>query len=137
MIIEKILLPLQPFEIPVKGLKNGKNVFHWHSDGSFFREFGESGILDADLEIEAEVDYEDYSVTLACRIDGSVVVACDRCLEDLTLPVHAAYERDDYGDARILDLSQDIYDEVCISLPLRKVHPDGECNAETMKYLSK
>ena len=137
MIIEKILLPLQPFEIPVKGLKNGKNVFHWHSDGSFFREFGESGILDADLEIAAEVDYEDYSVTLACRIDGSVVVACDRCLEDLTLPVHAAYERDDYGDARILDLSQDIYDEVCVSLPLRKVHPDGECNAETMKYLSK
>ena len=137
MIIEKILLPLQPFEIPVKGLKNGKNVFHWHSDGSFFREFGESGILDADLEIEAEVDYEDYSVTLACRIDGSVVVACDRCLEDLTLPVHTAYERDDYGDARILDLSQDIYDEVCVSLPLRKVHPDGECNAETMKYLSK
>ena len=128
---------MQPFEIPVKGLKNGKNVFHWHSDGSFFREFGESGILDADLEIEAEVDYEDYSVTLACRIDGSVVVACDRCLEDLTLPVHTAYERDDYGDARILDLSQDIYDEVCVSLPLRKVHPDGECNAETMKYLSK
>ena len=128
---------MQPFEIPVKGLKNGKNVFHGHSDGSFFAGFGNSEILDADLAIEAEVDFEDYSLSVACRIDGSVVVACDRCLEDLTLPVRTAFARDDYGDVRILDLSQDIYDEVCVSLPLRKVHPDGACNAETLKYLSK
>ena len=137
MIIEKNLLPLQPFEIPVKGLKNGKNVFHWHTDGSFFSEFGNAEILGADLEIEAEVDFTDFELSVACRIDGSVTVACDRCLEDLALPVHAAFETEADGAVRVLDLSQDIYDEVCVSLPLRKVHPEGECNAETLQYLSK
>jgi uncharacterized metal-binding protein YceD (DUF177 family) len=36
-----------------------------------------------------------------------------------------------------LDLSQDVYDYVCTSLPLQRMHPEGECNQETTKYLSK
>ena len=36
-----------------------------------------------------------------------------------------------------LDLSQDVYDFVIISLPLRRAHEEGECNEETTKFLSK
>ena len=33
-----------------------------------------------------------------------------------------------------LDMSQIIYDYVCLSLPMQRVHEDGECNPEAMKY---
>ena len=35
-----------------------------------------------------------------------------------------------------LDLSQAIYDYICLSLPVQRVHEEGECDPEAMKYLS-
>ena len=69
-------------------------------------------------------------------ISGSVTVACDRCLEDLELPVVTSFEESYVPDGAELDLSQDVYDYVCISLPLKRVHPDQGCNQETVGYLS-
>ena len=131
MIIENIFVPLQPFVISLKGLEPGRSEFTWHADREFFASFENVEILDADLEVVADVVYEDRTVEVQCRIDGTVAVNCDRCLEELTLPVHTSFETDS------LDLRQDIYDYVCISLPMQRVHPEGECNGETTKYLSK
>ena len=132
MIIENIFVPLQPFVISLKGLEPGRSEFKWHADREFFASFENTEILDADLEVVAEVDYEDRAVDIQCRIDGTVVVICDRCLEELTLPVHTSFE-----ESEELDLRQDVYDYVCISLPMQRIHPEGECNGETVKYLSK
>ena len=32
------------------------------------------------------------------------------------------------------DMSQIIYDYMCLALPMQRVHRDGECNPETVKY---
>jgi uncharacterized metal-binding protein YceD (DUF177 family) len=34
------------------------------------------------------------------------------------------------------DLSQAVYDYVCLSLPIQRVHPEGECNPDTVRFLS-
>jgi uncharacterized metal-binding protein YceD (DUF177 family) len=34
-----------------------------------------------------------------------------------------------------MELSQVVYDYVCTSLPMLRVHPDGECDPATVKYL--
>ena len=34
-----------------------------------------------------------------------------------------------------LDLSQAIYDYVCLSLPMQRVHAEGECNPDTVRFL--
>ena len=35
-----------------------------------------------------------------------------------------------------LDLSQIIYDYVCLSLPVQRVHEEGGCNPEALKFLN-
>ena len=130
--IEKKLLPLQPFVIPVKGLKAGRSDFEWHADGTFFDEYGNPDIIGADVNIAVEVENGEFSVEVKCSISGSVTVRCDLCLGSLVLPVETSFEEED-----VFDLNQDVYDYVCMSLPIRKVHPDGECDEETVKYLSK
>ena len=35
-----------------------------------------------------------------------------------------------------LDLSQIVYDYLCLALPPQRFHPDGECNPEVLKYLA-
>ncbi len=155
MIIEKKLLPLQPFVIPLNGLTQGGNQFDWHADGTFFGNFDNSEILSAELDAEMYVEKASRYIGVDCHLSGWVKVLCDRCLEDLQLPVDTGFKLSvkygdkasaaDAGDREIvmvpegesdLDLSQIVYDYVCTSLPMRRVHPDGECNPETLKYLS-
>ena len=123
---------MQPFVISVKGLKPGRSHLDWHADGQFFASFENSEIKDADLDIAVDIDNDEFEIAVECRIQGTVTVICDRCLEDLVLPVSTSFEEDE-----TLDLNQDIYDFVCLSLPMHRVHPDGECNEETLRYLSK
>ena len=131
------MLTLQPFVVKLTSLGPGKNHFTWHAGPEFFEIFGNVEILDADLEVTANVSYHGLTAEAACAIAGSVTVACDRCLEDLVIPVETSFEESYTPETDELDLRQDVYDFVCISLPLQRVHPEGECNQETTKYLSK
>ena len=120
-------------------MKPGRSRYEWHAGAEFFEKFENSEVLDADLKVDADFWFDDYSAGVKCSIEGTVTVTCDRCLEDLILPVSTEFElEDDELDlSHDLDLSQDVYDFTIISLPLQRTHPDGECNEETTKYLSK
>ena len=145
------------FIIPLNGLSNGRSRFEWHADGEFFGRFEGSEILDANLDIAVSVEKSGRYIGVDCEIDGTVTVACDRCLEDLELPVHASpmmsvkfgdageqSEAED-GEREILmlpeadtdlDMSQVIYDYTALSLPMQRIHPEGECNPAAVRYLS-
>ena len=128
---------MQPFVVQLTSLAPGTNRLEWHAGAEFFETFGNVEILDADLEVTAEVASHGLTADASCEIAGSVTVACDRCLEDLVIPVETSFEEQYTPEDDELDLSQDVYDFVCTSLPLQRVHPEGECNQETTKYLSK
>ena len=128
---------MQPFVVELTSLAPGTNRFDWHAGAEFFESFGNADILDADLEVTAHVVCHGLTAEVACEIAGSVTVACDRCLEDLVIRVETSFDESYAPEGDELDLSQDVYDFVCISLPLQRVHPEGECNQETTKYLSK
>ena len=109
------------------------------------------------MVVDVVVDKSGRYVGVDLGIEGTVVVVCDRCLGELTLPisVHPSFSvkfgevTEDAssasdGDREIiflpesdtdLDLTQVVYDYVCISLPLSRVHPEGECDPDTVKYL--
>ena len=136
MIIVKKLLTLQPFVVSLSDLGSGPKLYEWKAGQEFFDNFGNTEILDADLVVTAKVSGRGLTVKADCGNHGSVTVACDRCLENLVIPVDTSFEETYTPESGELDLSQDVYDYVCTSLPLQRVHPDGECNVETTKYLS-
>ena len=145
------------FIIPLNGLASGENRFSWHAGKEFFETFENAEILDADLDVSVTVEKSGRYVGVDCEIDGSVTVACDRCMEDLRMPVgtdimlsvkfgdeessedHQEGEREivfvPEGDAE-MDLSQIIYDYVCLALPMQRHHEDGGCNPAAIRYLA-
>ena len=145
------------FIIPLNGLAAGESRFSWHVGKEFFEAFENAEILDADIDVLAMVEKSGRYVGVDCEIDGTVTVACDRCLEDLLMPVSADVmlsvkfgdeessedcqegEREivfvSEGDAE-MDLSQIIYDYVCLSLPMQRFHAEGECDPNAVKYLT-
>ena len=124
-------------KVPINRLKQGANAYEWHIGCEFFGTFENSEILDADLSVNVVIDNDDYDVSVKGSISGTVTVLCDRCMEKLTLRVETGFEDDEFEDCDVVDLSQDVYDYTCLALPLQRIHPEGECDAETIKYLSK
>lgn len=127
---------MQPFIVKLIGLKPGVTHYDWNAGREFFESFGNSDILDARIAVGVDLRYRGLSAEVECEISGSVVVSCDRCLEDLELSVDCSFEESYTPEGLELDLSQDVYDYVCTSLPLQRTHEDGECNEETIKYIS-
>ena len=144
------------FIIPLNGLTAGENKFFWHAGKEFFDSFDNSEILDAQLDIEVGAEKSGRYIGVDCYVSGKVVVECDRCLEELEIPVdlevllsvkfgesESSDENQD-GEREViflpvdnteLDMEQVVYDYVCLSLPLQKVHEDGGCNPDAIKYL--
>ena len=85
--------------------------------------------------------------------EGEVEVMCDRCTDHFSQEVSG--ERKvivkfgetflDEGDDLIilppseneLDVSGLIYESIVLSIPSRRVHPEGECNQDTLDALEK
>lgn len=129
---------MQPFEIKLNGLTAGTNEFHCHSGIELFKHFDNEEVLGADLQIDATLENVDGLVDVRGRAEGTVTVPCDRCLEDLVLSVDTGFDLEfDFAEEPVLDLSQTVYDFVMTALPLQRVHPEGECNPDTVKFLSK
>ena len=126
---------MQPFVAQLRTLRTGTSEFVWKAGQQFFEEFGDSGILDADITVTALVSNHGLTIGVKAAIAGSVTVPCDRCLENLVIPVDTSFEETYTPESDILDISQEVYDYVLTSLPMVRVHPEGECNGETTKYL--
>ena len=143
------------FIIPLNGFATGKNEYSWTVGKEFFESFDNTEVIDAELDAEVVVEKSGRYIGVDCEIYGTVVVECDRCLDDLEMPVDVEVKLSvKYGDEESsdapsegerevifvpedgveLDMSQIIYDYVCVSLPMQRTHPEGECNPETMKY---
>ena len=137
MIYSKNLLTLQPFVVNLNDLGRGVSSLAQSAGKEFFESFGNQEILDADIKVQASVNNRGVSVDVQAEISGTVTVLCDRCLEPLEIPVETGFEETYAPEGAELDFSQEVYDFVCITLPLQRVHEEGKCNPETTKYLSK
>ena len=146
--------------IPLNGLPAGKSVFSWHAGKEFFDGFDNSEVLDADLSVRAEVEKSGSYLGADITVDGTLTVACDRCLEDLAMPVDetvrlsfkfgdepaggeadpAEGERETVwlsADGGDIDLGQIVYDYACLALPMQRVHAEGECNPDAYRWLGR
>ena len=143
------------FIIPLNGLTAGENMFSWQADKEFFESFENTEVLDAHLDTDVRVEKSGRYIGVDCDVRGVLTVECDRCLDELDMPVDVeirlsvkygseeSSEEPQPGEREVifvpetdveLDLGQIIYDYVCLSLPMQRTHEPGECNPEAMKY---
>lgn len=138
----------QKYSIAYKGLKKGLHEVDFDVDGALFKAYESKEIKDGRCKVHVVMDKSDTQLILDVTIDGHVVCECDRCLEDCTIPVHfdgrlTVFVSDNQGeydgdymwispDEEDINLMQYIYESIVLSLPYRRVHPDGECDPDMM-----
>ncbi|HPT06410.1 MAG TPA: DUF177 domain-containing protein [Candidatus Egerieousia sp.] len=141
------------YKIQISGLAQGKHDYEFPVKGDFFKEFGNSQIKDAALSAKVVLDKGSGWMNVSCNVVGTVVTECDRCLDDLEIPMDftadiavkeakLGEETESTDEFLIIDpsegeidLKQFIYDYICVNVPLKKEHEEGMCNPKMLKKL--
>src|SRR4051794_10994311 len=147
------------FEIAWLGLKIGEHVYDFNVSDAFMKERGAPAEShDWNAQVKLKFDRQQSFFRLHFDISGSVVVPCDRCGDDFPLSLwdefdllikltgdgedesnEPAEEADVAFVSRhegVIDISGWVYEFVMLSLPLQRVHPEGQCNPEAIKLLT-
>ena len=77
------------FLIPIKGLSTGKHNYNFTLDTPFFSQFDNSLVSEALLTAEIVLDKQPLWIGISGRIKGDVLTECDRCLDELRVPLDA------------------------------------------------
>jgi len=141
--------------IPLNGWAAQKQEFLFKAGVEFFQAFENEEIIGADVTVQCTASKRGQDILLDLSMEGVVTVVCDRCLDNLDIPVSvnaALVSRTEEGGAesadgrevllhevtdKELDLSQVVYDYICLSLPMQRVHPEGECNPDVIRHLGR
>jgi len=147
---------LAPFSISFKGLKPGDHPFDFLLTRSFFDEFAHGEIHDGEVQVRLILTREERMLLFHFSLSGEVKLPCDRCLEEVIIPVEGSEQlivrfgetfSEESDDVVIIpetetrfDVAPYLYEYVHLLLPMRRVHPDDEqgnstCNPEVIKKL--
>jgi len=138
---------LSQYTLPFSGLSEGKHQFDFTVTDRFFAEFEGSEVEKGELNVQVELEKRSTYLGLTFLISGAVQLVCDRCLENFVYPVESKRkllvkfsEKPVEDEAELIylhptafqvDVAQLIYEFVILSLPIRRIHPDGE-NGESL-----
>lgn len=138
---------LSQYTLPFSGLSEGKHQFDFTVDDRFFAEFETSEVEKGELKIQVELEKRSTYLSLVFSISGTVELVCDRCLENFIYPLESNRkllvkfsEKQVEDEAEMVylhpndfqvEVAQYIYEFVILSLPIRRIHPDGE-NGESL-----
>ena len=141
---------LEMLKIDLKSLAGEETSFAFDLDDAYFAALDGAEVKKGSLHVSVSIRKATGFFELLFNIAGTVIVPCDRCLDDMDQPVEtdkrlvvklgSEYsEEDDIivvpEDEGILDISWFIYEFVALAIPIRHVHAPGKCNPAMTKAL--
>jgi uncharacterized metal-binding protein YceD (DUF177 family) len=146
--------------LPLRNLES-KDTFEFSVNTGFFSDFQNPEILKGSVEISLDVEPFSHFMNVVLTFSGILTVSCDRCLENLDIPVEgeellsvrfgkAPDEPEEENTEDIIyvnaedeeiDLTDYVYESICLALPIQRVHANDAngkslCNPEMLKYIS-
>lgn len=141
---------LDTYKVDLKAVATGTLVREWHVGSDFFADVQSVDIQSGALDVRLCARSVGDAVKMQFSIEGEVQVPCDRCLEPMTLPVHVereltarwGAEYDDDGETITIpegtgevNVAWNVYEFISLEVPMRHVHPDGQCQGEGARLL--
>ncbi|MCH2229027.1 MAG: DUF177 domain-containing protein [Crocinitomicaceae bacterium] len=136
--------------IPFVGLKIGSHKFEFDITDAFFDNYEYSIIRNGNVKVELNLEKKETMLVGDYTISGVVQSECDRCTDPMDADVSGEYQliykfdtepSDDesliivYPEEFELNIADSILELITVSLPLRTIHEEGECNEEMIEQL--
>ena len=137
-------------KIDLKDLKEGLTALEYSLGDAWFESLDEDEIKRGNIRVRINARRTENYFELDFHTEGSVVIPCDLCLDDMEQPIETddrlivkfgeEYSEDDdliTVDERegSLDVVWFIYEFIALNIPAKHVHTPGKCNAAMIKVI--
>lgn len=146
---------LKEHTISFTGLNDGEHDFRFELGGDFFTKASDEELEGGKLVVDVKLVKSSNLLVTNMHVEGTVRVECARCATPFDLPISGDQRQifqldaeEDLDDdelvglepgAHSINLSHYLYECIRLALPIRYVHPPGECDPEVeakLKQLS-
>ena len=134
-------------------MADGANEFDFVLDNLFFKNIDGLEFQKGDVKAQLTVIKSALVSEFIFKFDGIIKVPCDRCLDEMELPVStkgklfvklgAEYseESDDTviipKEEGTINIAWFLYEFIALAIPVKHVHPAGKCNKTVSSKLKK
>ena len=141
---------LESLKIDLKGLNESEIALEYDLDDAYFRAINAPEVSKGLVHVSLTIRRLSGFFELLFHTEGTVVIPCDRCLDEMSQPIAAdnrlavklGAEYSDGDDLLtidenegILDVSWFIYEFIVLAIPIKHVHEPGLCNAAMIEAL--
>jgi len=140
------------FIVDFRRMTVGKFLRHYVLNDAFWSASEYEDITGGKITADVEVTTVGDDFRVRFQMEGSVNVPCDRCLDDMSLPINIdeslmvrLANQDEEVDENLitvdemrgtLDVSWIMREMVAVVIPVQHVHEDGGCNPDMMERLA-
>lgn len=138
--------PLHEHTIAFSGLKDGTHEFRFQLGDAFFQATGVEEFMGGDVKAEVTLDKSDHLLVTNIHVDGFINMLCDHCNGPMKQKVKGDQRQifkltDEEGvedeelvglgaNAHEVNLTHYLFECISLHLPIRHVHPAGQCDPE-------
>jgi len=141
------------YKVDLKSMRQDIEKYEYLLDNQFFTNIDGEDIQKGKVRTNLTVSKKAGVFNLAFTFNGTVVVPCDRCLDDMDLPVETTAHLvvkfgKDYSEESdeiviipeaegIINLAWFLYEFIALAVPIKHVHAPGKCNKQMTSKLKK
>jgi uncharacterized metal-binding protein YceD (DUF177 family) len=141
------------YNISLKNLSEGVHVFEYDLDRKFFDAIDSEEVRKGNVNVTVNVRKTSFTFEFNFDLRGVVQVPCTRCLDDMGLDVDTqsrlivkfGREYSEESDEIVIipeeegeiNIAWFLYEFIALTIPIKHVHPAGECNRVVSSKLRK
>lgn len=143
----------EAYSIDLKNLTPGVHDYEYLLDNKFFADIEGDQVQRGNVQVSLTVKRMSLMFEMNFKLEGIVIVSCDRCLDDMEQPIETenrlivkfgpeyAEEDDEVviipEDEGRINLAWFLYEFVALAIPMKHVHAPGKCNKAMSAKLNK
>ena len=131
------------YKIELKNMKADSAKYEFTLDNQFFVDLDGPEVQKGKLAVELNVKKTSGVFLLDFQTEGFVIVPCDRCLDEMELPVSTSDKLKvklgssfaEEGDIVVvpeedgyINIAWFLYEFIALNIPMKHVHAPGKCN---------
>ena len=141
------------YKVELKNLSPGVHEYEYFLENKFFVDIDGDEVQKGKVKVNLTVKRTSMVFDMNFQLEGIVYVPCDRCLDDMELPVSTQNKLvvkfgKEYAEKSEeiviipeeegeINLAWFIYEFIALAIPMKHIHAPGKCNKGMMGALNK
>ena len=150
--INRKMSKFELYNVVLKDISNEMRMFEYDLDDEYFKKIDSPEVQKGNVKATLSVLKKLTTYELQFFLEGTVIIPCDRCLDDMVQPIHykekllvkfgnTFSEEDEIvivPEAEgAINIAWFLYEFIVLNIPMKHVHATGECNKTMVTKLKK